>query len=96
LEANKCFVTQFTASEMEEDRAGKLKDKVKKSFLEGLQQNQANKQVSSEGDVFHTIPPGKTTFIDRFLNNCPIFLWLRERSQAGRFCIPLFILLRVG
>ena len=33
LEANKCFVSQQTVVEMEEDRASKLKDTVNKSFF---------------------------------------------------------------
>lgn len=33
LEANKCFVSQQTAAEMEQDRASKLKDTANKSFF---------------------------------------------------------------
>jgi LmbE family N-acetylglucosaminyl deacetylase len=33
LEANRCFVSQLTPSELEEDRASKLKDTVNKSFF---------------------------------------------------------------
>ena len=33
LEANKCFVSQQTVAEIEDDRASKLKDTVNKSFF---------------------------------------------------------------